>query len=144
MCKDATELKKLDSNATIPPVAATGARTRSQRRATAEETTLPPPVPSGMAVAEIGIQKYIAPPVFIPLPILGDTAFKCISDYPLNLIEGIKSAATNSNNPKFNDAKKGAKLFAEWLYTVHKDLIEEMRLSSIKPNNVKLLAYAED
>lgn len=124
---------------------ATGARTRSQRRATAEETTLLPPVPTGMAVAEIGIQEYIAPPVFIPLPILGDTAFKCISDYPLNLIEGIKSAAMNSNgDPKFNNAKKGAKLFAEWLYTVHKDLIEEMRLSSIKPNNVKLLAYAED
>jgi hypothetical protein len=140
----------MDSNATIPHVAATGARMRSQRRATAEETTLPPPDATGMAVAEIGIQKYIAPPVFIPLPILGDTAFKCISDYPLNLIEGIKSAATNSNeahkdsDPNVNDAKKGAKLFEEWLYTVHKDLIEEMRLSSIKPNNVKLLAYAED
>ena len=45
-CKDATELRELDSNATTPPVA-TGARMRSQRGATAEETTYPPPTRLG-------------------------------------------------------------------------------------------------
>ncbi len=91
----------------------------------------------------------MAPPVFTPLPILGVTAFECISDDPLVLIKVIKSAATNFNkphkdsDPKFKDATKGAKLFARWLYAAHKDLIEETRLS-IKPNNVELLAYAED
>ncbi len=91
----------------------------------------------------------MALPVFIPLPILGVTAFECISDDPLILIEAIKSAATNFNeahkdsNPKFNDATKGEKLFARWLYAAHKDLIEETRLS-IEPDNVKLLAYAKD
>ena len=38
---------------------------------------------------------------------------------------------------------KGATLFARWLYAVHRDLAEEMRLS-IEPNNVKLPAYAGD
>jgi hypothetical protein len=102
-----------------------------------------------MAEAAIGIQKYMAPPVFIPLPILGVTAFECISDDPLVLIKAIKSAATNFNeahkdsNPKFDDDTKGAKLFARWLYAAHKDLVEETRLS-IEPDNVKLLAYAKD
>jgi hypothetical protein len=36
---------------------------------------------------------------------------------------------------------KGAKLFARWLYAVHRDLAEETRLSN-EPNNVKLPAYA--
>ena len=45
-CKDATKLRELDSNATTPPVA-TGARMRSQRGATAEETTYPPPTRLG-------------------------------------------------------------------------------------------------
>jgi hypothetical protein len=91
----------------------------------------------------------MAPPVFIPLPILGVTAFECISDDPLILIKAIKSAATNFNkahnnsDPKFDDATKGAKLFARWLYAAHKDLVEETRLS-IEPDNVKLLAYAKD
>jgi hypothetical protein len=91
----------------------------------------------------------MAPPVFIPLSFLGKTAFECISDDPINLIEAIKSAATNFNkahkdsNPKFDDATKGAKLFMRWLYTVHKDLVEETRFC-IKPDNVELLAYAED
>ncbi len=66
-------------------------------------------------------QKYLALPVFILLPILGVTAFKCISDDPLTLIGAIKSTATNFNeahkdsNPKFDDATNGAKLFARWL-----------------------------
>ena len=91
----------------------------------------------------------MAPPVFIPLPFLRITAFECISDDPINLIEAIKSAATNFNeahkesNPKFDNATKGAKLFMRWLYAVHKDLVEETRLS-IEPDNVELLAYAED
>jgi len=91
----------------------------------------------------------MTPPVFIPLPFFGITAFECISDDPINLIEAIKSAATNFNkahkdsNPKFDDATKGAKLFMRWLYTVHKDLVEETRFC-IKPDNVELLAYAED
>jgi hypothetical protein len=86
-----------------------------------------------MAATEIGIQKYMAPPVFIPLPILGVTAFECISDDPLALIKAIKSAAMNFNeahkdsDPKFGDATKGAKLFARWLSTVHKGLIEKTR-----------------
>jgi hypothetical protein len=148
MCKDATELRELDSNVYTPP-AATGATTRSQRGATAEETTPLPPNGAGMAEAAIGIQKYMAPPVFVPLPILGVTAFECISDDPLVLIKAIKSAATNFNkahknsNPKFKDATKGAKLFARWLNAAHKDLVEETRLS-IKPDNVKLLVYAKD
>jgi hypothetical protein len=55
--------------------------------------------------------------VFIPLPFLGITAFECISDDPIDLIEAIKSAATNFNeahkdsNPKFDNVTKGAKLF---------------------------------
>ena len=91
----------------------------------------------------------MAPPVFIPLPILGVTAFKCISDDPPILIKAIKSAATNFNeaykdsDPKFDNATKGAKLFASWLYAAHKDLVEETRLS-IQPDNVELLAYAKD
>ena len=73
----------------------------------------------------------MAPPVFIPLPFLGITAFECISDDLINLIKAIKSAATNFNeahkdsNPKFGDATKGAKLFTRWLYAVHKDLVDE-------------------
>jgi hypothetical protein len=43
MRKNATELRELDGNATTP-AAATGARTRSQRGATAKET-FPPPGP---------------------------------------------------------------------------------------------------
>jgi hypothetical protein len=91
----------------------------------------------------------MAPPVFLPLPILGITASECISDDPLVLIEGIKIAAINFNeahkdsDPKFDDATEGAKLFMRWLYAAHKDLIEETRLF-IEPDNVKLLAYAED
>ena len=91
----------------------------------------------------------MAPPVFIPLPFLEITAFECISDDPIDLVKAIKSAATNFNkahkdsNPKFDDAMKGAKLFMRWLYAVHKDLVEETRLS-IEPDNVELLAYAED
>ena len=81
---------------------------RSQRGATAEETPYPPPPDAaGMAAAAIGIQKYMAPPVFISLPILGGvTAFECILDDPLALIEAIKSATRNFNkahkdsNPK--------------------------------------------
>jgi hypothetical protein len=49
----------------------------------------------------------MAPPVFISLPILGGvTAFECILDDPLALIEAIKSATRNFNkahkdsNPK--------------------------------------------
>ena len=70
-------------------------------------------------------------------------------DDPLTLIKAIKSAATNFNmahkdsNPKFDDATKGAKLFARWLYAVHKDLVGDTRLS-IEPDNVELLAYAKD
>jgi hypothetical protein len=70
-------------------------------------------------------------------------------DDPLTLIGVIKSAATNFNeahkdsDPKFDDATKGVKLFARWLYAVHKDLVGEMRLS-IEPDNVELLAYAKD
>ena len=73
----------------------------------------------------------MAPPLFIPLPFLGITAFECISDDPIDLIEPIKSTATNFNeahkdsNPKFGDATKGAKLFTRWLYAVHKDLVDE-------------------
>jgi hypothetical protein len=146
-CKDAIELRELDSNVYTPP-AATGAKTRSQRGATAEKTTPLTPDGAGTAVAAIGIQKYMAPPVFIPLPILGVTAFECISDDPLVLIEAIKSAAMineahKDSNPKFDNATKGAKLFARWLYAAHKDLVEETRLS-IEPDNVELLAYAED
>ena len=51
--------------------------------------------------------------------------------------------AHKDSNPKFDDATKGAKLFMRWLYAVHKDLVEETRLS-IEPDNVELLAYAED
>ena len=36
---------------------------------------------------------------------------------------------------------KGSKLFARWLYAVHRDHAEETRLSN-EPNNVKLPAYA--
>jgi hypothetical protein len=61
MCKDATELRELDSNATIPPAATTGARTRSQRGATAEETTPLPSDAAGMAAAEIGIHLSTCP-----------------------------------------------------------------------------------
>jgi len=135
---------------TPPAPVASGARTRSQRGASTEETTPPPPPDAaGTAAAATGTLKYMAPPVFIPLPFLGITAFVCISDDPIDLIEAIKSAATNFNeahkgiNPKFDDATKGAKLFMRWLYAVHKDLVEETRLS-IEPDNVKLLAYAED
>jgi hypothetical protein len=91
----------------------------------------------------------MAPPVFIPLPFLEITAFECISDDPIDLVKAIKSAATNFNkahkdsNSKFDNAMKGAKLFMRWLYAVHKDLVEETRLS-IEPDNVELLAYAED
>jgi len=91
----------------------------------------------------------MAPPVFTPLPFLGITAFECILDDPIDLIEVIKSAAMNFNeahkdsDPKFNDAMKGAKLLMRWLYAVHKDLVEETRLS-VKPDNVELLAYAKD
>jgi hypothetical protein len=147
-CKDVIELRELDSNVYNPP-AATGARTRSQRGATAEEITPLTPDGAGTAEAAIGIQKYMALPVFIPLPILGVTAFECISDDPLVLMEAIKSAATNFNeahkdsDPKFDNATKGAKLFARWLYAAHKDLVEETRLS-IEPDNVELLAYAKD
>ena len=141
----------MESNtSTTPPPAASGARTRSQRGASTEETTPPPPPDAtGTVVAATGILKYMAPPVFIPLPFLGITAFKCISDDPINIIEAIKNAATNFNkahkdsNPKFNDATKGAKLFIRWLYAIHKDLVEETRLS-IEPNTVELLAYAKD
>jgi hypothetical protein len=64
----------------------------------------------------------MAPPVFLPLPILGITAFECISDDPLVLIEAIKIAAINFNeahkdsDPKFDDATEGAMLFMRWLY----------------------------
>jgi hypothetical protein len=91
----------------------------------------------------------MAPPVFLPLPILGITASECISDDPLVLIKAIKIAAINFNeahkdsDPKFDDATEGAKLFMRWLYAAHKDLIKETRLS-IEPDNVELLAYAED
>ncbi len=51
--------------------------------------------------------------------------------------------AHKDSNPKFDDATKGAKLFARWLYAVHKDLVGETRLS-IKPDNIDLLAYAKD
>ena len=91
----------------------------------------------------------MAPPVFIPLPFLGITAFECILDDPIDLIEAIKSAAMNFNEAhkdrdlKFDDTTKGAKLLMRWLYAVHKDLVEETRLS-IEPDNVELLAYAED
>ena len=40
-CKDATKLKELDNNATTPPVTM-GTRTRSQRGATAKDTTPAP------------------------------------------------------------------------------------------------------
>jgi hypothetical protein len=115
-CKDATKLKELDNNATASPVTM-GTRTRSQRGATAEDTT-PPPDAAGTATAALGNQKYLALPVFIPLPIPGVTAFECISDDPLTIIKVIKSAATNfdkahkDSNPKFDDARTGAKLFA--------------------------------
>jgi len=91
----------------------------------------------------------MAPPVFIPLPFLGITAFEFISDDPLVLIEAIKNAAMNfteahkDSNPKFDSATKGAKLFMRWLYSVHKNLVEETRLS-IEPNNVELLVYTKD
>jgi hypothetical protein len=70
-------------------------------------------------------------------------------DDPLTLIKAIKSAAMNfkvahkDSSPKSDDATKGAKLFARWLYAVHKDLVGETRLS-IEPDNVELLVYAED
>ena len=51
--------------------------------------------------------------------------------------------AHKDSDPKFDSATKGAKLFMRWLYAVHKNLVEETRLS-IEPNNVELLAYAED
>ena len=151
VCKDATELRALDNNISkTPPPAASGARTRSQRGASSEETT-PPPLPeaAGTAAAATGTLKYMAPLVFIPLPFLGITAFKCISDDPINLIKAIKSAAMNFNEAhkdsdhKFDNATKGTKLFMRWLYTVHKDLVEDTRLS-IEPDNAELLAYAED
>jgi len=151
-CKDVTKLRELDSDTPSknPPPAASGARTRSQRGSPTEETTPPtPPDAAGMAASESGTQKYMAPPVFPPLPFLGITAFKFILDYPLVLIKAIKNAAMNFNkahkdrDPKFDSATKGAKLFMRWLYAVHKNLVEETRLS-IEPNNVKLLAYAED
>ena len=109
----------------------------------------PPPKVAGTAVTGQDIQKYKALPVFLPLPILGITAFKCISDDPLDLIKVIKSAATNfkkahkDSDPKVDGAMKGANLLAKWLYTVHKDLIEETRLST-EPNNVELLVYAKE
>ena len=91
----------------------------------------------------------MAPPVFLPLPILGITTSECISDDPLVLIKAIKIAAININEAhkdsdlKFDDATEGAKLFMRWLYAAHKDLIEETRLS-IESNNVELIAYVED
>jgi hypothetical protein len=151
-CKDVTKLRELDSNTpTNPPPAASGARTRSQRGASTEETNPPPPPnAAGMTAASAtGTQQYMAPPVFLPLPILGITDSECISDDPLVLIETIKIAAINFNeahkdsDPKFDNATEGAKLFMRWLYAAHKDLIEETRLS-IEPDNVELLAYAED
>ena len=151
-CKDITELRELDSNtpSNNPPPAASGARTRSQRGASTEETTPPtPPNAAETAASESGTQKYMAPPVFLPLPFLGITALEFISDDPLVLIEAIKNAAINFNeahkdsDPKFDSATKGAKLFMRWLYAVHKNLVQETRLS-IEPDNVKLLAYAED
>ncbi len=51
--------------------------------------------------------------------------------------------AHKDSSPKSDDATKGAKLFARWLYAVHKDLVGETRLS-IEPDNVELLVYAED
>ena len=114
VCKDVTELRELDSNTpTNPPPAASGARTRSQRGAPTEETTPPtPPDAAGTAASETGTQKYMAPPVFLPLPFLGITAFEFISDDPLVLIEAIKNAAMNFNeahkdsDPKFNSARR--------------------------------------
>ena len=91
-CKDVTELRELDSNTpTNPPPAASGARTRSQRGASTEETNPPPPPDAtGMTASATGTQQYMAPPVFLPLPILGITASECISDDPLVLIEATK------------------------------------------------------
>jgi len=133
-----------------PPPAASGARTRSKRGAPTEETTPPtPPDVAGTTASESSTPKYMAPPVFLALPFLGITAFEFISDDPLVLIEAIKNAAMNFNeahkdsNPKFDSATKGAKFFMRWLYAVHKNLVEETRLS-IEPDNVELLAYAED
>jgi hypothetical protein len=153
-CKDAIKLRELDSNAPTnpPPAALSGARTRSQRGAASTEETNPPhPLDAAgtTAAPATGTQQYMAPLVFLPLLILGITAFECISDDPLVLIEAIKIAATNFNeahkdsDPKFDDATEGAMLFMRWLYAAHKGLIEETRLS-IKPDNVELLAYAEE
>jgi len=151
-CKDAIELRELDINAPTnpPPAASSGARTRSQRgAASTEETNNPPDATGTTAAPATGTQKYMAPPVFLPLPILGITALECISDDPLVLIEAIKIAAKNFNeahkdsDTKFDDATEGAMLFMRWLYAAHKGLIEETRLS-IEPDNVELLAYAEE
>ena len=147
-CKDATKLKELEDNDTNPPVAV-GTRTKHQTGAASKDRAPPAPNATATAVSAQGNQKYMAPPAFIPLPFLGDVAFECILDNPLNIIKAIKNAATNFNrarkdsNPKFKDAMKGAKLIARWLYTVHKNLVDKTRIT-IEPDNVELLAYAED
>ena len=48
---------------------------------------------------------------------------------------GRSNEAHKDSNPKFDSATKGAKLFMRGLYAVHKNLVEETRLS-IEPNNV--------
>jgi hypothetical protein len=96
------------------------------------------------------LQTLTESAVKIPVPFLAIAALECGSSDPLDIIISIKRASNDFNDAhknatdfKYKDMQASGEDFANWLYAVHMNLIQESRLS-VEPDNIELMKHSEE
>ena len=151
-CNNAKELDELKTDGAAETQQTPNLRRSTRNRANANETTnaTKESTTADAGETEETTQTYHESTVKIPVPFLAITALECGSTDPLDIIIAIKSATKDFNDTHKNatdfdyeDMQASAEDFANWLFAVHMNFIQETRLT-VEPDNIEITKHSDE